>query len=100
LEFSTQCYMVRVTITPDFLGHSCLESYFVAESDRDAIKDSFSHALALVEAYSLTVLKLEVFDCHIGALLHGISQGGIDRMLFDSDNLQDCLIQEKPAFIG
>jgi hypothetical protein len=81
------------------MGLSHLETHFIAESDRDAIKDSFRHALALIEGYSLQVRKLEVFDCHLGRMLEGVSEGGIDRMLYDSDNLDDSITSERPHFI-
>jgi hypothetical protein len=95
-----QCYMVRVMITPDFLGRSYLESYFVAGSDRCAIKNSFSHAMGLIEHYGLRVEKLEVFAYRLSTMLEGVSQGGIERMLYDSENLMDSIIQDKPSFVG
>jgi hypothetical protein len=92
--------MVRALVDPDLLGRRYLETYFLAGSDRDAIKDSFRHALALIESYSLRVVKLEVFDCHLGTMLEGVSQGGIDRLLYDSENLEEGIVPERPAFIG
>jgi len=86
-------------ITPVFLGRHYLETYFLAESDRDAVKDSFRHALALVEVYSLGIVRLEVFGCQLGVLVEGVSQGGIDRMLYDSENLAESLVRDRPIFI-
>lgn len=101
MDQSIQCYMVRVSVTPDLLGRSCLETYFIAESDRAAIHDSFRHAVVMIESYSLKVLKLEIFDCHLGMMSSdGVSQGGIDRMLYDSDNLTDSITKTRPDFIG
>lgn len=100
METSVRCYLVNVYVTPDLLGQSRLTTYFLAKSDRDAIKDSFRHAQAVVAGYGLRVTKLEVFDCHLGPIVEGVNSGGIDRMLFDSQNLEDSIIQEKPDFIG
>jgi hypothetical protein len=99
MDTSIQCYLVRMMVAPDLLGRSCLETYFIAKSDRDAVKDSFRHALAAVETYDIWVVKLEVFDCHLGTLLEGVSQGGIDRILYDSQNLDDSIVHERPGFI-
>jgi hypothetical protein len=95
-----QCYLVRLLVNPDLLGRSYIETYFIAASDKNAIRDSFRHALSVGETYSLRVEKLEVFDCHLGTMLEGVPQGGIDRMLYDSENLDESIIQEKPDFIG
>jgi hypothetical protein len=99
METSVQCYMVQMWIIPDLLGKSILPTYFLAKSDRDAIKDSFRHAQTLVETYNLRVTKLEVFDCHLSTIADGVNQGGIDRMLYNSSSLDDSIIQERPAFI-
>lgn len=94
-----QCYLVKVMVTPSLMGRYILETHFIDKSDQDAIKDSFSHAQAFVKVYSLRIERIEVFDCHLGTMLEGVSQGGIDRMLYDSDNLVDSIIQERPDFI-
>jgi hypothetical protein len=100
MESSVQCYMVRVMVTPDLMGRLFVETNFLAKSDQDAVKDSFCHAQALVRIYGLRVDRIEVFDCHLGTMLEGVSQGGIDRMLYDSEKLDDGILQERPDFIG
>lgn len=102
METSVQCYLVKITIIPDPLGRPCLahlETYFLAKSDRDAIKDSFCHAKAFVDVYRVRVMQVQVLDCHLGMMIDGVSQGGIDRLLYDSSKLDDSIIQERPDFI-
>jgi hypothetical protein len=100
MEISVQYYMVRLTVHPDFLSRSCPETCFIAKSDQDAVKDSFRHALVINRTYSLRILRVEVFDCHLGTMLEGVAQGGIDRWLYDSERLDDSILQERPDFIG
>jgi hypothetical protein len=94
-----QCHLVRLT-TPDLLNQARLETYFLAKSDRDAVEDSLRHAQVVAEGLKLCITRLEVFDCHLGGMVDGMWTGGIDRILYDSDNPEDSSIGEKPVFIG
>jgi hypothetical protein len=100
MEIPMQCYLVRETIVPDLLGRTYLETYFIAKTDRDAIMDSFRHAAAIIETYSIRVEKLEVFEYSLGVIVEGVYQGGINRMLYDSERLEDSIVQELPIFVG
>jgi hypothetical protein len=94
------CYLVKVLVVPEVLGHHCMDTYFLAKSDQDAVKDSLRHAEAVANTYMVKVTQVQVLDCSLGPMVDGVNSGGIDRLLYDSSCLDDSITQERPEFIG
>ena len=100
------CYRAEALFNIATFNH---EKYYVAEGDERAVRDAFVHFRTVQEVLdregdavpSACLGRLRISCTTLGGLNpeQGVIEKTVDRLLYDSDDVESSIVKEFPAFL-